>query len=982
MFEEALSAVGQTYRDFVITKYLPLSELQSTLVELTHEPSGARIIHIANNDPENLFCLSLRTLPDSSNGVAHILEHTVLCGSKKYPVKDPFFAMTRRSLNTFMNALTGQDFTCYPASSQVEKDFYNLLEVYIDAVFHPELKKLSFLQEGHRLEFSEPKNPKSLLQYQGVVYNEMKGSLSSSDSRLWRAVFKHLFSDLPYAHNTGGDPQNIPNLTHEELIDFHRNFYHPSRCLFFFYGNIPLAKHLDFIEEKALSGVSKLAPIPPLHRQKRFQALIVREEYYPIAESESLEKKAILAFAWLTAPVTDQGEVLALSLLDCILMDNDASPLRRALLDSKLCTQASSSIDIEMSEVPWLIVCKGCEPKNGDTLKQVLFNELREIISKPIPQEIVDASLHQLEFERTEINTDEGPFGLTLFMRAALIAQHGSEPENGLLIHTLFKELREKLKDPDYLSNLIRRYLLDNSHFLQLTLSANPHLEKEEAAEERKRLDAISARLTLDDEAQILAQSEKLAAYQEATEHQSLDCLPKVTLGDVSPHSRNLILEEIDVGNMKVFHHSCFTNQILYADLLFDLPNLSFSDLPLASIFIRFWTELGCGGRSYEKSLAFAQAYTGGVNASLSLHISQADPDVCRPTLSLKGKALARNGGKLLDLFSDFIMSPDFTDSRRIQELLSQHATAIQNRLTKNAINYAIQTALSGFSSASAVFDQWNGLPYFNAVMKWVKYPEKFIDDLQRLQKSLLGVGTPHLVISCSAPEYEALKKNLFCNLGEKLKGKPGQPWNGDYPIPQIDSQVRFIASPVAFTAMGTRTAAYRDPISPLLLLSTELLQNVVLHKEIREKGGAYGSEASYSPTTGNFYFYSYRDPHLAKTIATFEKAIEKIANQGFNQRHLEEAKLGILQNIDAPIAPGSRAMTAYAWKRAGRTQQMREAFRSKILTATREEVAAALGEALLPNKQVLVSLLGEALYEKEKKKLKHPLSVLPIETA
>src|SRR5579862_9906849 len=204
MLQEALGAVGQTYRNFCLTKYLPLPELESTLVELTHEPTGARVIHIANNDPENLFCLSLRTLPDSSNGVAHILEHTVLCGSQKYPVKDPFFAMTRRSLNTFMNALTGQDFTCYPASSQVEKDFYNLLEVYLDAVFHPELKELSFLQEGHRLEFAEPKNPKSSLQFQGVVYNEMKGSMSSSDSRLWRAVFKHLFSDLPYAHNTGG----------------------------------------------------------------------------------------------------------------------------------------------------------------------------------------------------------------------------------------------------------------------------------------------------------------------------------------------------------------------------------------------------------------------------------------------------------------------------------------------------------------------------------------------------------------------------------------------------------------------------------------------------------------------------------------------------------------------------------------------------------------------------------------------------------
>jgi presequence protease len=976
MLQEALNAVGQTYRNFFLTKYLPLSELQSALVELTHEPSGARVIHIANDDPDNLFCLSLRTLPESSNGVAHILEHTVLCGSRKFPVKDPFFAMTRRSLNTFMNALTGQDFTCYPASSQVEKDFYNLLEVYLDAVFHPELKELSFLQEGHRLEFAEPKNPKSSLQFQGVVYNEMKGSMSSSDSRLWRAAFKHLFSDLPYAHNTGGDPKDIPSLTYEELLDFHRNFYHPSRCLFFFYGNIPLSKHLDFIEEKALSCVSKLAPLPPMPRQKRFEVPISRIEKYPIAESEPLEKKAILAYAWLTAEVTDPGEVLALSLLDCLLMDNDASALRRSLLQSKLCTQASSSIDLEMSEVPWLIVCKGCEPENADALKLVLFNALQEIAKNPIPKEQIEAALHQLEFERTEINTEEGPFGLTLFMRAALIAQHGSAPESGLLIHTLFNELRAKLEDPETLQNLIRYYLLENPHFLQLTLAADPNLEKEEADVEKKTLEAIRAKLSPEMEAKIIAQSEALALYQEATEHQSLECLPKVTLHDVSPHARNIPLEEIDAGKMSVFHHSCFTNQILYADLLFDLPNLSFSDLPLVSLFVRFLTEVGCGGRGYEKTLEFAQRYTGGVNAALSLHVSQADPDRCSPTLSLKGKALHRNSSKLLDLFSDIISSADFTDERRIQELLSQHATSLQNRLTKNALNYATQTALSGFSTASLVFDRWHGLPYYSAVMNWAKNPDGLIEELQRIQKSILGIGAPHLVLSCDSAYFKELKEARFSGLGENLGGKPFQPWTGNYPLPEVVSQARIVATPVAFTALGTRTASYRDPASPLLLISTELLQNVILHQEIREKGGAYGSGATYSPTTGNFYFYSYRDPHLAKTAAAFEKAMEKIASGGFNERHLEEAKLGILQSIDAPISPGSRAMTAYAWKRAGRTQEMREAFRNKILSATKDEVSSAVAKSLLESKKILVSFLGEALYEKEKKKLKQPLAI------
>jgi hypothetical protein len=981
MLQEAITAVGSKYLGFSVTKCLPLSELQSTLVELVHEPSGARVIHIASSDPENLFCLSLKTLPDSSNGVAHILEHTVLCGSKKFPVKDPFFAMTRRSLNTFMNAMTGQDFTCYPASSQVEKDFYNLLEVYIDAVFYPELKKLSFLQEGHRLEFSESKNPKSPLQFQGIVYNEMKGSLSSSDSRLWRSVFKHLFSDLPYAYNTGGDPKEIPNLSYEELIEFHKNFYSPSRCLFFFYGNLPLAKHLAFLEKHVLRGAPKLPPLPPLKRQKRFEKPIFRKDSYPIQESEVLKKKTILSFAWLTVPVTEPGEVLALSLLDSILMDNDASPLRHALLTSKLCTQAASYLDVEMSEVPWLIVCKGCEPEDMEPLRKLLLKTLLEIAESGISKEQIDASLHQLEFSRTEINTDEGPFGLTLFMRAALVAQHGSDPENGLLIHTLFKELRGRIENPEYLTNLIRSQLLDNPHFLTLTLTADPRLEKEEAAEEKKTLEEIQGRLTKEETEKILASSEELAIYQEKTEHQSLDCLPKVTLADVPAHGRDLDLKEEKSGKVTIFHHACFTNQILYADLVFDLPEIPFSDLPLASLLVRLLTEVGCGGQSYKKTLQESQAHTGGLSASLSLHVNHLDPDSCFPSLSIKGKALERNGRKLFELFANLIGDPDFTDGKRIRELMSQHATSLQNGLTKNALRYATQIALSPFSLASTIFNEWNGIPYYAAVMKWVKDPDALNSELVRLKNAILNVGTPALVLSCSAEEMGALRKGDFYGLGKRVGGKAYAPWIGDYPLAKQKPQARFIASPVAFTALGTRLAAYLDPASPLILLAGELLQNVILHKEIREKGGAYGSEASYAPSTGNFYFYSYRDPHLAKTVATFEKAMEKIADGGFTEDHLEEAKFGVFQSIDAPIAPGSRAMTAFAWKRSGRTKQMRDAYRKKILEATSIEVANAVRIHLLPKKKILVSFLGEALYEKEKKKLKEPLEVFPLES-
>ena len=302
-------SVGVSYQGFRVTKSLEIPELQCHLVELKHEESGAEVMHIANDDPENLFCLSFRTLPLSSNGAPHILEHSVLCGSEKYPAKDPFLSMNRRSLNTFLNALTGADFTCYPAATQVEQDFYNLLDVYLDAVFHPRLLKESFSQEGHRLEFAVMDDPTSALEYKGIVYNEMKGALASPSSRLSEAMSQALFPNTPYGFNSGGDPKEIPYLSYDELVAFHKKHYHPSKCLFFFYGNLPLEKHLDFIQENTLKNVQETAPFPPVPRQPRFFKKVKKDLLYP-AEGLESEEEDFISFGFLTCSVLDEITVL------------------------------------------------------------------------------------------------------------------------------------------------------------------------------------------------------------------------------------------------------------------------------------------------------------------------------------------------------------------------------------------------------------------------------------------------------------------------------------------------------------------------------------------------------------------------------------------------------------------------------------------------------------------------------------------------
>lgn len=980
---QAINAVGQKYRGFLVTKYLPLKELQSTLIELVHEDSGGRIIHIANDDPENLFALSFQTLPNCSNGVAHVLEHIVLCGSEKFPIKDPFFAMTRRSLNTYMNALTGQDFTVYPASSQVEKDFYNLFEVYLDAVFHPQLKHLSFLQEGHRLCFSTQGQLNSPLQIQGVVYNEMKGAMSSPDDRLSFHLFKHLMPDLPYAYNSGGDPKEIPTLTYEDLCEFHRTFYHPSRCLFFFYGNLPLAKHLDFLLNHSIFSVEKVPLLSPLEPQKRFNAPWHVEEKYGIAPDEDPAKKTIVALGFLTVPISDQMHLLALSLLDSLLTDMDVSPLKFALLQSKLCTCVESTIDTEMSEAPWILICKGCEENSAEKIVKLVRASLADLCAKGFDPEAIAASLHQLEFERTEIGGDNVPFGLTLFFRSALPKQHGAEPDSALLIHSLFQDLRKHLADPSFLTDLLRRYLLDNPHAIYLTMAPSTTLSGQEAEEEKQLLKSLKSKLSQNQLQGIVEQEKELADYQEKIEHQSLECLPKLTLQDVPPHAKDYPLASKQQP-LPLFHHACFTNRIIYSDLIFDLPRIDLKDLPLLSLFTRFLTEVGSGGRTYADNLKLQQAIVGEMTSSIGLFVSHDDPNGCQSTFAVRAKALERNGEPLLKLLSDTVTSPNFDDADRLQELLLEHATDLENRLSQDAMSFAILLASSSLSQSAALAQQLQGLPYLCSIVELAKSSSasSLIKKLKHLGNNILSTSSPSLVLACADSEEQMLAPHLS-GLKASLPQKISKSTLSTIPILSTPSQGRIIPSPVAFTVFAFKTVSYQDEESPALMVARDLLENVVLHKEIREKGGAYGSGASYSPSTGQFSLYAYRDTHLFRTYQAFLQAIDCIASAKFSERELIEAKLGILQDLDAPLPPRLRAVSAYNWMRTHRTYERRDAFRRSILDVSSQEVAAAVKKHLAAQQAngIFVTFAGEDLLKKEAKLLPFAFEILPVRT-
>lgn len=979
-------SVGQVYHHFKLTKVVEIPELQCVLHELVHEPSGAHVMHVENADPENLFCLSFQTLPYNSNGVAHILEHTVLCGSQKFPVKDPFFAMNRRSLNTFMNALTGSDFTCYPAASQVHKDFYNLLEVYLDAVFHPILNYFSFLQEGHRLEFSQPLDPSTPLEWKGIVYNEMKGAFSSASARLSDAINQTLFPSVTYGYNSGGNPRFIPQLTYEELKQFYHTHYHPSRCLFFFYGNMPLEHHLDFIAEHTLNHTERLVPLPSIPSQPRFTSPVYRELTYPIAPEEDVKEKTMIAFGWLTCHILEQQDALALNILEIILMDTDASPLKMALLQSGLCKQTQAFIDVELNEIPWGLTLKGCDPESADALEKIVKETLRHVSQTGIPLQMIENAIHQLEFHRSEIGGDHAPFGLSLFMRSALLKQHGADPAEGLMIHSLFDRLRQAtLADPNYFGNLIQKYLLDNPHFIRIVMKPDPQQGERELQLEKDLLAKIKETLTPSQHQALVDQAVQLAEFQKKQEEEDIEILPKVSLTDIPLSTKDYLLIQEKVGKLTAFHHNVFTNDIVYADLIFNLPDLEEKDLAYLRLFTLVLTQMGCDARSYQENLEYMQGNTGGIGAGMSLNLNATNHHQFSPTFHLRGKALHRKASKLFPLLQDIIATTQLDDLKRLKEVIFKHFTGMESRLNQSALKYAINLSASGLNVASTVANEFYGLNYFWKIRDIVKDFDHqgpyVLAKLQEIQERVTCLNDPHLVLSCNGVMYDQLKAHGFYGLKD-IQTSPYKAWQGNIPVTPLVPQGRIIASPVSFIGKVFPTVSYTHPDAPALNIAAYLFDNLTLHTKIREQGGAYGGGAVSNPLSGNFYFYSYRDPNIVQTLKAFEEAVENVLQGNFEESDLEEAKFEMIQSLDSPLSPGSQAEVAYGWWREGRTFTMRQAFRNKLLALTRDEVIHAVESIIAPNMHQgsPVIFAGKELLEKANQELlaegKEPLLV------
>ena len=938
-------AAGDRVGGYRVHKASFLTDIRSWHYQLVHEGTGARHIHISNADHENTFGVAFKTVPTDSTGVAHILEHTVLCGSERFPVRDPFFSMLKRSLSTFMNAFTASDWTMYPFSTQNRKDYYNLMDVYLDAAFFPVIDALSFKQEGHRLELTGDGDAQ--LVYKGVVYNEMKGAMSSPDQVMVRSLLNALYPDTTYRFNSGGDPAQIPTLTYEQLKAFHARHYHPSNAFFYTYGNLPLRDHLAFIEDRVLKRFSAIDPQTAVPRQPHWTAPRSVTYHYPLDRSEDPAQKYQACVAWLLSDIQDTFEVLVAAVIEQVLIGNAASPLRKALMDSRLGTSLSdgTGFDAENRDTMFAVGLKDIKAGDAEAVETIVFDVLRTLADDGIDPELVESAIHQIEFHRKEVTNTPYPYGIKLLIGISASWLHGGDPERLLQLDTDFERLRQALAGDRFLETKIREYFLDNPHRVRFTLEPDSEMAE---AENRRVADELAERLAALDEAALDAIRSDTAALKARQEHpENVDCLPTLQRGDIPPA---VVCIAPTPGRFQppVRGFEQPTAGIFYFCGAMGVGTVDPQRLPLVPFFCYAASKMGTTDSDYVRMARRMDLYTGGIGFAANARTRFDDSGACLPFVSFTGKCLDRNQGQLFDIIGELATRVNFADHTRLRQLLLEYRAGLEAAVVHNGHRLAISLSARHFTPANHLQEMWGGVHQLHTI--------------KQLEAETADGGLASLAADLRAVGAHLFRRN---NVRLALIGESDRLDSAGRPVADLTEALAtggadgFIAPPldvpatesaegwatstaVSFVAQTFSTVRLGHPDGPALAVIAKMLRALYLHREIREKGGAYGGFALYNAEDGLFSFGSYRDPQIVNTLKVYDGAAAFIRAGNYTEEDVKEAVLQVCSEIDKPDPPGPAARKAFYRRIIGLSDETRLQHKQNLLKLDRQMVLQA----------------------------------------
>ena len=935
-----------------------VEDVQSDGFILRHKKSGARIAILSNNDDKKVFYIGFRTPPEDETGVPHIIEHTTLCGSKKFPVKDPFIELAKGSLNTFLNAMTYPDKTVYPVASCNDQDFKNLMDVYLDAVFNPNITKYEeiFKQEGWHYELTGKDDE---LKINGVVYNEMKGAYSSPDEVLSSQIYRSLFPDNTYSKDSGGNPEYIPKLTYEAYLDFYHKYYHPSNSYIYLYGDMDVVERLEWLDKEYLSLYDYKKVNSEINKQPAFDEIKNVEAQYSITMDDSQENKTYLSYNRVVGDSLDEMLYQAFDVLDYALVSSPGAPVKQALIDAGIGDDVYGSYDAGILQPVFSFVAKNANASQADEFESIIENTLKEVVKTGINKEALLAGINSSEFKFREADFGQFPKGL-LFGLNCLDSWLFDDMKPFIHLECLgtFAKLR-KAVDTDYFEKLIQEYLLDNTHGSSVTVKPKRGLGNEREEALAKELSDYKASLSDEEIKKLIEDTEHLKKYQEEpSSDEDLRKLPMLTRADMKKNAMPFSNIEDELSDVKVVRHDIESNGIDYISFLFDAGDFAQSELGYLGFFTNALGLVSTEKYSYTDLANATNIYTGGISTGTASHPDIKDRNNFVFKLEVKLKVLEKNLDKALELMEQMLLSSDFTDTKRLGELVAQIKARLQANLSSSGHLVAAMRSMSSFSRYALYQDELKGIAFYRSICHIEKElsesPKSVSDKLAAIAKKLFARNRMLISFTGNNEAYGNAKPSLEKVIAgfDKMSavGNQAEVHFNTAKEAFIDaSQIQYVAKTGDFICDGYEyTGALR--------LLRIILSYDYLWINVRVKGGAYGCMNTFL-RSGESYFVSYRDPNLSDTLDVYDRIPEYIKSFSPDERDMTKYIIGTFSALDTPMNPeakGSRSLSAYL---EGITYEQIQKERNEILNAQPEDIRrlADLVEAVLKKDSICV---------------------------
>ena len=933
--------------DLIATREIP--EYKSKVDLFRHEKTGAELLSIQNDDENKFFGITFRTPPPDSTGVAHILEHAVLAGSEKYPLKEPFIELLKGSLASFVNAMTFEDKTTYPVASQNLQDFYNLIDVYIDAVFHPLLYERIFEQEGWHYELENIEQP---LRYKGVVFNEMKGSMANPDTVLLKEILKSLFPDTPYAHESGGVPDAIPDLTYAQFKAFFDTNYHPSNARIVFYGDDPPEERLRLIQEY-LKDYGPAAENPAIPLQKAFTKPSSCTIPYVVSETDE-SAKSLITVNWMLPENIDAELAIAYTLLAHVLMGTPASPLRRALIESGLGEEVIGSeydygLFTTLRQLFFTAGMRGVQTEDVDKIEEIILTTLTAIVENGFDKAMVDATVNTIEFQLRENNFGSYPRGLILMVRALTTWLHNGDPFASLDFAPPLEAVKRRLAagEPIF-ETMVRQHMVENSHRTTVHLVPDPGLQAKQDEAETDRLDKIRASFSESDLQGIIESTKKLKDFQETPNNaETLALLPTLNRSDLEPEERRIPLAESESSGVKILYHDLSTYGITYLDLGFDLHALPPEHLPYIPLLGRAFTEMGTEKEDYIQLAQRIGRTTGGIEAETFTSMMP-NTDEAAAWLILRGKATAERTDDLLSIFKDILGGVCLDNQERFRQIVLEEKAQLEAELAQLGHQVVYRRLQSGLHLAGWADEQMNGVEYLFHIRELADQIEKnwpdVLQTLETIRHSLINREGMICNVTMDGEQWLTVKPALE----SFLAAIPSKDISLHEWAPGLSTDNEGLIIPVTVNYVGKATDIYRlgHKLHGSYPVVAGYLKTTWLWDMVRLQGGAYGAFSLLDNLSGVFAYLSYRDPNILKTLSIFDKSGDYLRKLQLSDQELTKGIIGAIGRRDQYLLPDAKGFTSLIRYLSGVSDEYRQRIRNEVLATTASDFAS-FGDAL-----------------------------------